>query len=310
MTMTILRTADGWWTQVDGHAYRLDTTAATTHDLLVGDPRSLARAEAGVPVADLALLSPVTSPCRLIAQMTNYKSHVVDTGGDPSTIPLTFFRKASGSISGPYDDIVAPPHVRLTDYEAEIGLVVGAEVPVGAAIGAGLSSVLAGLVITNDVSARDVQLPQTQFYEGKSYPTFTPTGPALVLLEPDEWARFGELRLRLSVNGEIRQDTVVAGDMIYPPIEGLQALARFQALAPGDLILTGTPVGTALSAPRKLLGFLASLMPPARRWQVFFERQAQNPKFLHDGDVVEIRIDTADGAIDLGTQRTTFHKSA
>ena len=105
-------------------------------------------------------------------------------------------------------------------------------------------------MVTNDVSARDVQLPKTQFYEAKSYPTFTPAGPALVLLDADELKRFGDLRLQLRVNGEVRQDAIVNGDMIYPPLQALQALARFQRLDPGDLVLTGTPVGTALSPPR------------------------------------------------------------
>ena len=76
---------------------------------------------------------------------------------------------------------------------------------------------MAGLVVTNDVSARDIQLPKTQFFESKSYPTFTPVGPALVLLDDDELKRFGDLRLRLWVNGELRQDAVVDGDMIYSP---------------------------------------------------------------------------------------------
>src|SRR4029079_1113610 len=108
---------------------------------------------------------------------------------------------------------------------------------------------VAGLVVTNDVSARDIQLPQTQFYEAKSYPTFTPGGPALVLLNADELKRFGDLRLQLRVNGEVRQNMVVEGDMIYRPLQALQGLTRFQHLDPGDLVMTGTPAGTALSAP-------------------------------------------------------------
>ena len=116
----------------------------------------------------------------------------------PGQVPLTFFRKASGSISGPFDDIVKPEHVKLLDYEVEIGLVIGRDIPVGTTITeANLADYIAGLVVTNDVSARDIQLPKTQFYEAKSYPTFTPVGPALVLLDADELKRFGDLRLRL-----------------------------------------------------------------------------------------------------------------
>ena len=117
---------------------------------------------------------------------------------DPASVPLTFFRKASASITGPFDDIIKPRHVGLLDYEVEIGLVIGREIPVGTEVSdANLAEFIAGLVVTNDVSARDIQLPQTQFYEAKSYPTFTPVGPELVLLDADELKRFGELRLRL-----------------------------------------------------------------------------------------------------------------
>ncbi|HLY34227.1 MAG TPA: fumarylacetoacetate hydrolase family protein, partial [Jatrophihabitantaceae bacterium] len=156
----------------------------------------------------------------------------------------------------------------------------------------------------NDISARDVQLPKTQFYEGKSYPTFTPVGPALVLVEADELKRFGDLRLWLSVNGEVRQDNTVA-DMIYPPVQALQALSRFQRMDPGDLLLTGTPVGTALSAPPKPVEIIAALLPPAVKWRLFFKAQAKNMKYLQEGDVVEATIGTDDSAIELGSQRTT-----
>ena len=307
MTVSVLRTADAWWVETAKGATKIATTATTTGELLAERAAIDAAVHSSdtVAVEALTLLSPVTSPCRVAAQMTNFASHVKDAGMDPKTIPLTFFRKASGSISGPFDDIVKPDHVQFLDYEVEIGLVVGREIPVGTTItDANLSGYIAGLVATNDVSARDIQLPQTQFYEAKSYPTFTPVGPALVLLDADELKRFGDLRLRLRVNGETRQDMTVEGDMIYPPLQALQALARFQRLDAGDLILTGTPVGTALSAPPKPVQMIASLLPPALKWQTFFKRQANNPKYLHDGDVVEASIATEDGAIDLGTQRT------
>jgi 2-keto-4-pentenoate hydratase/2-oxohepta-3-ene-1,7-dioic acid hydratase in catechol pathway len=306
MTISILRTADAWWVQTATGAVKVNTDASTTRELLADRAAIEAAASSSdtVPVDSLNLLSPVTAPCRVVAQMTNFASHVKDAGMDPNSIPLTFFRKASGSIAGPFDDIVKPDHVRFLDYEVEIGLVIGRELPVGAAITeAKLADYVAGLVVTNDVSARDVQLPKTQFYESKSYPTFTPIGPAVVLLDADELKRFGDLRLQLRVNGEVRQDMLVDGDMIYPPVQALQALARFQRLDPGDLVLTGTPVGTALSAPPKPVEIIASLLPPAVKWKAFFNRQAKNPKYLHDGDVVETTIATDDRAIDLGTQR-------
>jgi 2-keto-4-pentenoate hydratase/2-oxohepta-3-ene-1,7-dioic acid hydratase in catechol pathway len=307
MSITILRTVDAWWVRTPSGAAPIETEATTTGELLADRDRiEAARATRDTVDPDsLELVSPVTAPCRVVAQMTNYTSHVKDSGLDPETIPLTFFRKTSGSISGPYDDIVRPAHVRFLDYEAEIGLVIGRTLAVGTGVVAdNWASYIAGLVVANDVSARDVQLPKTQFFESKSYPTFTPAGPALVLLDVDELKRFGDLRLRLWVNGELRQDAVVDGDMVYSPLEALQSLSRFQQLDPGDLLLTGTPVGTALSAPSKPIEIIASLLPPATKWKVFFKKQAQNPKYLKHGDIVEIAIGTDDGAIDLGRQRT------
>lgn len=307
MTTSILRTADAWWVHTQTGAAKIATTATTTGDLLADRAaiEAAAHSRDTVPVDGLELLAPVTAPCRVVAQMTNYASHVTDAGMDPKSIPLTFFRKASGSISGPHDDIVKPPHVMLLDYEVEIGFVMARALPVGTDVTEEtLSDYIAGLVVTNDVSARDVQLPQTQFYEAKSYPTFTPVGPALVLLDADELKRFGDLRLQLRVNGEVRQNMVVDGDMIYRPLQALQALTRFQRLDAGDLVMTGTPVGTALSAPAKPLEIIGNLLPPAVKWKAFFKRQANNTKYLHDGDVVELGVATDDGAIDLGSQRT------
>jgi len=307
MSTTILRTADAWWVDTGHGAARIQTDATSTGELLA-EPEQIEAARLSRQTVDLTaleLVSPVTAPCRVVAQMTNYSSHVKDAGLKPETIPLTFFRKTSGSISGPYDEIVRPGHVRFLDYEAEVGLVIGRELPVGTKVTAdNWASLVAGLVVTNDVSARDVQLPKTQFFESKSYPTFTPVGPALVLLDENELKRLGDLRLRLWVNGEIRQDALVENDLIYPPFEALATLSRFQRLEPGDLLLTGTPVGTALSAPPKPAEIIGSLLLAATKWRLFFKRQAKNPKYLQDGDVVEVAISTEDGAIDLGRQRT------
>jgi 2-keto-4-pentenoate hydratase/2-oxohepta-3-ene-1,7-dioic acid hydratase in catechol pathway len=308
MTVIVLRTVDAWWVQTPTGAAKITSSAATTAELLAGRAAIDAAVQSNdpVPVDSLELVSPVTKPCRVVAQMTNYASHVKDAGMDPKTIPLTFFRKSSASITGPFDEILKPEHVRFLDYEVEIGLVIARDIPVGTTVSeSNWSDFIAGLVVTNDVSARDIQLPQTQFYEAKSYPTFTPVGPALVLLDDDELKRFGDLRLRLRVNGDLRQDRLVEGDMLYKPLEALQSLARFQDLAAGDLILTGTPAGTALSAPPKPVEIIGNLLPPAVKWKAFFKRQAGNPKYLRDGDLVEASVATDDGAIDLGAQRNT-----
>ena len=306
MSISIFRTQDVWWAGTPDGVAKVDTPATTTAQLLADRP-AIERAAAStdtVAPSTLELRSPVTAPCRVVAQMTNFASHVKDAGMNPTTVPLTFFRKASGSITGPVAEIVKPRNVRLLDYEVEIGLVIGRDIAVGTTISAdNLADYVCGLVVTNDVSARDVQLTKTQFYESKSYPTFTPVGPALVLLDADELNRFGELRMQLRVNGELRQDTVVEGDMIYRPVEALAALARFQRLSAGDLVMTGTPVGTALSAPPKPVEMIGSLLPAGVKWKVFFSRQAKSAKYLHDGDVVEATVATDDRKIDLGTQR-------
>ena len=300
MTVSILRTADAWWVQTPNGAARIRTDAATTAEVLADRAAidDAAHSTDTVPVENLVLLSPLTTPCRVVAQATNYASHVRDVGRDPAKTPLTFFRKASGSVTGPFDDIVKPSHVQLLDYELEIGLLIGRELPVGTEVTeANLGDFVYGLVVTNDVSARDIQLTKAQFYESKSYPTFTPVGPALVLVDADELKRFGDLRLQLRVNGDLRQNMVVEGDMLFPPVQALQALAKFQKVDAGDIVLTGTPVGTALTthgiAPKGDIDLGA-----------FLSAQAENnPNYLHDGDVIEATVATDDGAINLGVQR-------
>lgn len=308
MSTAILRSPEGWWVRLGTGAARIDTAASTTAALLA-DRDAVTAAAAATPTAavdSLQLLSPVTAPCRVVAQMTNYASHAADAGFDPAKIPLTFFRKASGSINGPVGDVVRPPHVKFLDYEIEIGLVIGRELPVGTAVdGSNWRDWVAGLVLTNDVSAREIQLTKTQFYESKSYPTFTPAGPALVLTDAVELEAFDALQMTLSVNGEVRQQARVGGDMIYPPAKALAALTRFQHLSPGDLVLTGTPVGTALSAPPKAVEKIAALLPPATKWKLFFKAQAKNPKYLRDGDIIDASAATPDGILNLGTQRLT-----
>jgi 2-keto-4-pentenoate hydratase/2-oxohepta-3-ene-1,7-dioic acid hydratase in catechol pathway len=260
-----------------------------------------------VPAGSLGLLSPVTAPARVVAQAVNYRSHAIDSGFDPDTVPAAFFRKASHSITGPAGDIIRPDGVGFLDYEVELGLVIGADLPVGTTVTEeNLARYVAALVVADDVSARQIQLVKTQFYESKSYPTFTPVGPWLTLVDAADLARLGSLRLTLAVNGQVRQDNSVAADMIVGPARALTLLSRFQPMAPGDLLLTGTPGGTALKAPAKIAGQLAALLPPATRWRLFFNREAANPRYLRDGDVITATIASSDGQLDLGTQHNTI----
>ena len=265
MSARLARTADGWWAVTPAGLVRLGLAAATTAGLLADravlqEAIDAAQATAAtaprdaVPADSVDLLSPVTAPARVVAQAVNYRSHATDSGFDPDAVPPAFFRKASHSITGPAGDIIRPDGVGFLDYEVELGLVIGADLPVGTTVTeADLARYVAALVVANDVSARQVQLVKTQFYESKSYPTFTPVGPWLTLVDAADLARLGSLRLTLSVNGEVRQDSTAA-DMIVRPAQALTLLSRFQPMAPGDLLLTGTPGGTALKAPAKIAG--------------------------------------------------------
>src|SRR5271166_2357566 len=315
MSISLARTAEAWWVVTPAGLARLGLAAATTGKLLadratlntaIGAAQAAAPQDA-VPVESVELLSPVTAPARVVAQAVNYRSHAIDSGFDPDTVPPAFFRKASHSITGPAGDIIRPDGVGFLDYEVELGLVIGTDLPVGSTVTeADLARYVAALVVTDDISARQIQLVKTQFYESKSYPTFTPVGPWLTLVDASDLTRLGSLRLTLRVNGEVRQDNTVAADMLVRPARALTLLSRFQPMAPGDLLLTGTPGGTALKAPGKITEKVTPVLPPATRWKLFFKHQAANPRYLHDGDVITATIASPDGQLDLGTQHNTI----
>jgi 2-keto-4-pentenoate hydratase/2-oxohepta-3-ene-1,7-dioic acid hydratase in catechol pathway len=162
------------------------------------------------------------------------------------------------------------------------------------------------VTIVNDLSARDVQLPQGQFYKGKSYRGFGPVGPGLVLLTPAEWARLPELHMRLFVNGQPRQDAYCA-EMIHGPAATLTELASLHDLQAGDLIATGTPAGCAARAPGKLAMFvLKHFLSDAGKWRMFVRKGLANPAYLQPGDRMSASIRTDDGVIDLGEQTTAI----
>ena len=146
--------------------------------------------------------------------------------------------------------------------------------------------------------------PQGQFYKGKSYRGFGPVGPGLVLFTPQDWVRWPELRMRLAVNGQTRQDAYCA-EMIHGPAATVTELAALQDLLPGDLIATGTPAGCAARAPGKLAMFiLKHLMSDGDKWRLFIRKGLANPAYLRPGDRLILSIRTDDGAIDLGEQTT------
>lgn len=315
MTVNVVRFNDAgtprWGVIHDQQVQTLGCDARSTATLMA-EGLDEAYAAAGNPapdreLADLELLCPVTADRQLIAQGLNYSSHLREIGIPSGKLPFnTFFRKASSCMAPADTDVIRPKHVRLLDYEVEIGLVMKRAVTGPETVTPdNLADYVGALVLHNDVSARDVQLPQQQFYKGKSYRTFGPTGPWLTLVDADDLARLDEIELRLEVNGQTRQ-SALAADLSYKPAETLTELAALQDLGPGDLIVTGTPGGTAVKAPPPLKMFIARLLPDAKRWKLFIEGALKDPDYLKDGDVMTVWARTVDGDIDLGTQHNTI----
>ena len=314
MSIKVIRFDDGgtprWGVVIGARVQPLELDASSTAELM-SNGLELARAAAAEPAPDrdlaaLTLLCPVTPDRQLIAQGLNYSSHLREIGIPSGKLPFnTFFRKASSCLAPADTDVVRPPHVRLLDYEVEIGLVMRRAIsgPVRVT-DSNLADYVGALVLHNDVSARDVQLPQTQFYKGKSYRTFGPTGPWLTLVDAADLARLGEIGVRLEVNGQLRQQALAA-ELSYKPAETLTELSEIQDLAPGDLVVTGTPGGTAVKAPTKAKMFIARLLPEHKRWELFINNALKDPDYLRDGDRILTSARTADGSIDLGEQHNT-----
>ena len=241
MSLNLLRYAgeDGprWGVLRDQVILPLPTEYASTADVL-GDGVKAARGllanadHDGIALAGVRILHPVPG-ARIYCQGANYRSHMVESGMDPDRAFNILFTKSTASLSGPDDDIVRPPHVRLLDYEVELGIVLGRAVTGPVTVtAANLADLVGAFVLANDVSARDVQLPQGQWYKGKSYRTLCPVGPYLCVPDRDEVGRWRELRLTLSVNGTPRQDGL-AGDMVFGLAETLTELSELERLDVG-----------------------------------------------------------------------------
>jgi 2-keto-4-pentenoate hydratase/2-oxohepta-3-ene-1,7-dioic acid hydratase in catechol pathway len=257
------------------------------------------------------LLSPITRDRQFVCQGANYRQHMIESGMDPDAKSFNMiFTKASSCIVAADSDVVRPSFVKFLDYEVELGLVLRTDIAASVRVtDATLHEVIAGIVIVNDYSARDVQIPQSQFYKGKSYRTFGPVGPYLCLLEPQDFSYLRKLQLTLRVNGEIRQNDDTA-NLVHRPAATLSELSGVQDLFAGDLIATGTPAGCALSIPPPSKQRIAALLSARKRWELFMKAQARRPQYLQPGDVVEARIRSADGAIDLGVQRNRVVSAA
>lgn len=186
---------------------------------------------------------PIARPGSVICVGMNYAAHAAESGARPPKEPVIFL-KTPNTVGAPYDDVPIPRRSTKTDWEVELGVVIGKR---ASYLESQLESAshVAGFVTVNDLSERTFQLEESggQWSKGKCCPGFTPTGPWLVT--PDE-VDHDNLRLRSWVNGEPRQDSTTL-DMIFSVEYLIWHLSQYLVLDPGDLLLTGTPEGVALS---------------------------------------------------------------
>jgi 2-keto-4-pentenoate hydratase/2-oxohepta-3-ene-1,7-dioic acid hydratase in catechol pathway len=272
----------------------LKTKAATTAALIAAfDTSVLDDVEDPVSLSASALLSPITSDATLVCQGLNYVSHAAEAQHHERKQNL-FFAKASSSLTGPFSSIERPRDVQLLDYEVEFAVVLRATLGRGINVDDdNIGEYVAGVVLCNDVSARDTMFGAAflQWYQGKSYRTFCPAGPVLYLLERAEVRKvLTQLEIQLWVNGEARQ-SATSSQLIYKPAETLNQLSNVIELKAGDLLLTGTPGGVTSPASPKLIEILKTnlMSDEVRREALRVEMAAFRP-FLKPGDVVTARM--------------------
>ncbi len=234
--------------ELDGRHYDLSgITADITGEFLAEITAAGAVDVSALPEIDVTgqrIGAPIARPGVVLCIGQNYAAHAAESGATPPAAPIMFY-KAPNTVVGPDDDILIPRGSTRTDWEVELGVVIGRtarylDSPADAA------AHIAGYVLSHDVSEREFQLDSSggQWSKGKSCETFNPLGPWLVT--PDEAGDPQALRLRSAVNGEPRQDSSTA-DMIFDVATLIWHLSQFTVLEPGDLINTGTPEGVALS---------------------------------------------------------------
>ncbi|MFF0868870.1 fumarylacetoacetate hydrolase family protein [Nonomuraea sp. NPDC050227] len=212
----------------------LDGLAATVADrVAAGAARRFAGERVGAPIA---------RPHQILCVGLNYADHAAESGQEPPAEPIVF-TKAPNTLVGPDDDVHIPRGSSATDWEVELGVVIGARAHYLESDEEARAAI-AGYVLVNDVSERDFQLRHGgQWVKGKSAPTFNPCGPWLVT--PDELGEVSGLGMWLDVNGRRRQ-TGSTAHMLFDPVFVVRYLSRFMALEPGDLINTGTPAGVGM----------------------------------------------------------------
>jgi|TARA_B100001964_G_scaffold16122_1_gene16665 2-keto-4-pentenoate hydratase/2-oxohepta-3-ene-1,7-dioic acid hydratase in catechol pathway len=210
---------------------------------------------------DTRIGPPVCRPSKIICIGLNFSDHAKESGVEPPTEPVIFF-KSTTSICGPYDDLVIPKNATKTDWEVELALVIGKKAKY--VLEKGVSDYIAGYLLHNDYSEREYQLEREgQWVKGKSCDTFAPLGPYLVT--KDEIKDINNLNMWLKVNGNYMQRGNTRNFIFQIPFI-VSYITHFMTLLPGDIISTGTPPGVGLG------------MDP--------------PRFLKPGDVVELGIDS------------------
>ena len=204
------------------------------------------------PLGDRRLGAPFARPHQILCIGLNYSDHAAETNQAVPTEPI-LFTKSPNTLVGPNDDLLIPRGSVKTDWEVELGIVIGRHCSYLANEAEAAASI-AGYVLVNDVSEREWQLERGgQWSKGKSSPTFNPAGPYLVT--PDELGDVLDLELWLEIDG-VRRQTGSTATMIFSPAFIVHYVSQFLALEPGDLINTGTPpgVGLGMTPPTYLKG--------------------------------------------------------
>jgi len=222
--------------------------------------------------ATLRFGAPLARPGAVVGIGLNYAGHAAESAAAVPEVPVVFL-KPSNTVAGPFDDAPIPPLSRKYDWEVELAVVIGRRASYLASTDEAAECV-AGYVVANDLSEREYQLPGAagQWVKGKSLPGSTPLGPWFV---PADALDASALRLQTWVNGEVRQDSSTA-DLIFDVPAVVHHLSQFMVLEAGDVILTGTPEGVALSG---------------------------RFPYLQDGDVLELEVEG------LGRQRQVLRRT-
>ncbi len=198
-----------------------------------------------LPLASVVLEAPVNDPQKYLAIGMNYQAHADEAAAAGVPIPTSqlWFNKQVSCINGPFANVDLPKTSEKVDYEAELGVVIGKRCRHVSREDA--RSVIAGYLVTNDVTARDWQFRSPTYTLGKSFDTHGPIGPWLTT--DDEVADPHALEMWLTVNGVEKQRTIT-GDMIYDIYDQIAYLSTVMTLEPGDILATGTPAGVGIAS--------------------------------------------------------------